>query len=221
MSATWAKAQPLRDVARRFEDRKRRERGSFRKTITFNEQQIMRKIIRHSDRVKMKKSERAGLLMMANLWFYHRDKGAFAPGNNALMKKLRVTKNTLRSVVRFMERNGFIISRGGGRGHADRKAYVVDLGKIAETLAPDLTIYTEAEAVNIDGQIEENLGVKNRGSLYSNSDRLSKSWRNNWFERYNLPPASNQTFLLGILSRCREWIDYSKHLKSMPRVASL
>lgn len=92
MSATWAKAQPLRDVARRFEDRKRRERGSFRKTITFNEQQIMRKIIRHSDRVKMKKSERAGLLMMANLWFYHRDKGAFAPGNNALMKKLRVTK---------------------------------------------------------------------------------------------------------------------------------
>lgn len=152
MTATWLTAQPLMERANDWADRNREPSG-YRNSLWHKEASVYRRIVSTSKGLTSGQRER--LLKMVNLWFKHRLDGLMRMGNEALADKMRVTRNTFRTFIRWADRMGFVTTLSGGSGRGDKTAYAVNLGRIQETLAPNITVTSGDTRLSIEGEIDE------------------------------------------------------------------
>lgn len=110
----------------------------FKKSREAERQRYARSVIRKAKREMLTKSERDVLLVVVNLWFYHkcgRD-GFIHPGRNKIAKRADVSVVTVARALARLRAYGFVDAVDYAKGGRKATRYFVDLDCILETLNP-------------------------------------------------------------------------------------
>lgn len=138
----------------------------FHKSVAFSEQQVYRRIVGDG----LRRTPRALMLKMLNLWFRHRSSNKpLAPGFEALAKALNVCEKSIQRAMKHLEKLGLVRFLFGGNGAGRLCRYAVDLTKIREVLAPDMIVEAEPKKADSLAQplyIELKRGTIGRAWLF-------------------------------------------------------
>lgn len=117
------------------------------------EQREVRAIVRKIKRDVLTKSERDVLMVMVNLWFYHKGgpKKYINPGRAKIAKKADVCEATARRALKTLRDFGVIHAIAYENGGHRRTHYRVDLMAIRETFNPHGVKAVEGKLVHFTG----------------------------------------------------------------------
>lgn len=224
MTATFAGAIPLIKREHEWQDRNRSKDG-YRSSLWHKEACVYRRIVATSKALTAGQGDR--LAKMVNLWFKHRLDGLMRMGNNALADKMGVVRNTFRTFIRWAEGLGFVSVVAGGSGRGDKTAYAVNLGRIQEVLAPNITVTSGDTRVSIEGEIDEAQKGSIGGGPYIDNTKgssfLPRFLRQT--ERFWLGRELRFGMMLALIERLRanrrgERVAGSKHCPAKPNFPS-
>lgn len=110
----------------------------FKKSREAERQRYTRSIIRKIKREKLTKAERDVLMVMVNLWFYHKcgPNGFIHPGREKIAKRSDVSVVTVSRSLATLKGFGVITSTEYEHGGRKSTRYFVDIDRIAEVFNP-------------------------------------------------------------------------------------
>lgn len=110
----------------------------FKKSRVAEEQRQVRSIIRKIPRESLTKGERAVLMVVVNLWFYHRNgpKGYIHPGRKLIAKRADVCIRTAATALERLRAVGVVAPIKYAKGGTLATQYTVDLMRLREVYDP-------------------------------------------------------------------------------------
>ena len=132
-----------------------------------------RRVIRNG--IKRAKSiprrEREALMLLSNLWFYHRNGDGFIrPGAALLAEKLECSVRTAKSVLKYHREAGYLVALDYEKGGRNATRYAVDLGLIIDNLCPKAK-HGEPQNGEIKGRSEAHI---NRAKSIANRAKSAR-----------------------------------------------